>query len=310
MSLITKRGGEIKDEVIKNKRFENGNETERAKELTRAFIRQLDTLHAKPEVYDREIEKEILEEQLRHVVSPRQMNFTRGLPTFSPSSASKCELELYYKVTKAEKDEQPFYPFQRRWNRNGSAIHGATQRDLLYSEKYVENAKFKLARMKADGSPAWEHNLKNVKPFAELGFQLFGMMDGVLQYTPDELKLGFEFKTKSTTISAIGDYKLKRPSDSHVEQCVAYALLFGVDEFLIVYESLAKDSWNKGEEAKPDLKAFYLKVSQAEKDALLEKFTRIAKHVKNRIPPTPDLEKCIFCPYKALCDKERTSLVS
>ena len=175
-------------------------------------------------------------------------------------------------------------------------------------EEYVKDAKYKVARMKApasvEGRPAWEHNLKNVKAYADLGFQVFGMMDGVLEYTPDNAKIGFEFKTKSTTIAAIGDYKLRTPQDGHVEQVTAYSLLFSLEEFLLVYESIAKDGWNKGAEAKPDVKAFYVKVTQEQRQALLDKFTRVAKAIKDKNLPDKNPTKCIFCPYKTLCESQ------
>lgn len=303
MGLITSKGKAIKDEMGIDENFGRG------ENLTKAFIGQVNAYHSLDEKFDKTLELELLEDELNNINNPKFIDFKRGLTTFSPSSASKCERELYYKALKEDKDEQPFTPQQRRWVRNGSAVHAAMQKDLLYSEKYLEDPAFKVARMKAPasvaGRPAWEHNLKNVKHFEDKGFQIFGMMDGVLEYMPDGSKIGFEFKTKSTTISAVGDFKLKAPQEGHVEQCVAYSLLFGVSEFLIVYESLAKDGWNKGDEAKPDIKAFYINVTQAQKDALLAKFERVAAAVKAKEVPQPDLSKCIFCPYKDLCEAER-----
>ena len=296
MGVVTRKGSDLKNEFI-------GDSSPRGQMLTEAYVKQMDALSIMPEIYDDAIDRAILEEDLKHIISPRKLNFTRGLVTFSPSGASKCDRELYYKATKAPKDEFPNFPYQARWKRNGSAIHAATQRDLLLSEKHLKNPDYKVVRIKADGSPAWEKNLKMVRPFPGHGFQLFGMMDGVLEYVPDSSKIGFEFKTKSTTITAIGDYKLKTPQSTHIDQIVAYSLVFKLEEFLIVYESLAKDSWNKGNDAKPDLKAFYYKVYQDERDALLEKFAKIAKQVKAKELPAPDLSKCIFCPYKDLCNE-------
>ncbi|MGQ8871400.1 hypothetical protein [Paenibacillus sp. TSA_86.1] len=98
--------------------------------------------------------------ELRNLTNPKRINFERGLVTFSPSSASKCERELFYKALKVDKDEQEMFPYQKRWVRNGSAIHGAVQKDLIYAER-MDGAKFTVDRM-PDKTPAWEQNLKGV----------------------------------------------------------------------------------------------------------------------------------------------------
>lgn len=313
MGLITKKGSEIKEDLGITK------EAIRGKKIVEDITKHFDEYHAKNEIYDNDIVRGILEDELKNIENPKKLNFGRGLVTFSPSSADKCERELYYKAKKYPKDEQVMYPYQRRWVRNGSAVHEAVQKDLLFAEKYNENPLFKVARMKKPaevaGRPAWEHNLKTVKQFPELGFQVFGMMDGVLEYTPDGSKLGFEFKTKSTTIASIGEYKLKDIQSSHRAQITAYSILFGLDEFIVMYESVAKDWWGKGEEARPDLRPFYAKVTDEEKYTMMAKFKKVAGMVKNNeLPPAEFPEdrkeyetnfKCIFCPYKSVCEKDK-----
>ncbi|MFP3427608.1 hypothetical protein, partial [Pseudoalteromonas sp. SIMBA_162] len=83
--------------------------------------------------------------------------------------------------------------------------------------------------------------------------------DGILQYK-DGSRVGFEFKTKSTKQDTI--HKLKKPSPSHIQQTVAYSLLFGIDEYLITYESVSKDEWRSGPIAYEDIKPFYVKVTE------------------------------------------------
>ncbi|MDC3413938.1 PD-(D/E)XK nuclease family protein [Terrihalobacillus insolitus] len=294
-SLFVATGDELRQEVIKK---------ERGEELTKAMLRHFERFHSLSEIFDRDVEEQILLEELKNLQNPKQLNFEKGLVTFSPSSASKCERELYYKATRAEKDEQPMLPYQRRWVRNGSAVHAAVQKDLLLAEVHLKNPAFTVEKME-DGSPAWEHNLKNVKQFDynDIRFQVFGMMDGILNYR-DGSRIGFEFKTKSTTIGAVGNYKLKDAQESHKEQAIAYSLLFGIDEFIFVYESLAKDGWNKGVEAKPDIRAFYFKPSEEQKTNLLEKFARVAAMVERGELPKPEYDKCLFCPFKEVCSKD------
>lgn len=276
----------------------------RSEEIESAMKDHFEKFHSIDEIFDKDIETSVLEEELEALNNPKKPNFQR-LPTFSPSSASKCERELFYKLKKEKKDERQMYPYQRRWVRNGSAIHAAIQKDLLYAEQHVKNPKFTVEKME-DGSPAWEHNIKDVKQFQYKGvdLQVFGMMDGILNYTPDGSRIGFEFKTKSTTIGAVGSFSMKDAQQSHKEQAVAYSLLFDVDEFIFVYESLAKDSWLKHEDAKDDMRFFYYKPTQKEKNSYLAKCAFVAKSKEKNVLPKGNFpEKCLFCPYKTICEK-------
>ena len=129
MGLITNKGKAIKTEMGIDENFA------RSKELSTAFVEHLDAYHSLDEKKNDNIELAILDDEINAIKNPKQIDFTRGLVTFSPSSASKCERELYYKAMKEEKDEQPFLPFQRRWMRNGSAVHAAVQHDLLFARR-------------------------------------------------------------------------------------------------------------------------------------------------------------------------------
>lgn len=293
--LLIARGEEIHNAVVYK---------DRSEQIPEDFLKQIDEFHSLDEIFDKEIEELLLLEELNNLRNPKQLNFEPNIVTFSPSSASSCERELYYKAINADKDELPLLPFQRRWVRNGSAVHKAVQKELLLAEKYLPNPAFTVMRLK-NGTIAWEHNLKNVKQFKYDGvrFQIFGMADGILRYKDGSI-IGFEFKTKSTTISAVGNYKMRDVQENHKQQAVAYSLLFGIDEFLFVYESLAKDNWTKGEDARQDVRAFYFRVTDEMKENLLAKFARVAKYVERGEIPAPETDKCIFCPYKSLCEKD------
>lgn len=299
-SLVNREGAKkLKEQVIQER------DGVRGQELTGAIIDHFNDLHTNDLPLDYEIEKLILNDGLQALKADTSLNFESGLVTFTPSSASKCMRELYYKAAHQGRDDITLYPYQRRWTRNGSAVHGAVQRDLLYGEKYLLNPRFTVLRTKT-GRPAWEKNLRFVKKFEIDGvrFQLYGMMDGVLLYTPDGSKIGFEFKTKSTTIATVGTFKMKDAQEGHKEQCIAYSLLFGLNEFLIFYESLAKDNWSKNEEARPDIRAFYLEVTEEDRDRMLHKFKNVAEHFYAKELPTLDAAKCIFCPYKDKCSED------
>ena len=295
MALFNRAGAEqLRVQVIENQ----------DEAVTKDILQHFDDLHALDLPVDHDIERLLLQDELWAIGQGKTgVHFGKGLVTFSPSSASKCERELFYKASLVGKDPMPFYPYQRRWMRNGSAVHAAVQKDLLYAEKYVRNPKFLVERT-PEGRPAWEKNIRKAKKFIHnrVNFQISGMMDGILLYQSTSTRMGFEFKTKSTTIATVGTYKMKGPQASHLEQCTAYSLLFDLEEFLLVYESLAKDSWMKGAEARPDMRAFHVVITDNDREKLLDKFAAVAQDFHKCRMPETDLSKCIFCTYKTRCD--------
>lgn len=294
--LYNREGAErLKKRVIEG-------ESERGQRLAGGLYKQFNTLHSKDFFQNRELE-ELLIKQKEHDLEmiDSYKNLPKDLIVFSPSGASACGRSLYFKASKTKKDELRKYPYQRRWTRNSSAVHEAVQRDLLYCEKVLDNPVFTVHRLK-NGLPAWEQNIKTCKIIEHNGvkFALNGMCDGILNYTPDGSKVLFEFKTKSTTIGCVGTYKLKEPSPEHRMQAVAYSILFGIDECIFTYESVAKDNWTKGEEAKIDLRTFYVKITEEDRQQLLDRMAKIAKQYYAGILPEKE-DKCFFCEYKTAC---------
>lgn len=278
-------------------------DSERGQRLAGALYNQMNDLHSVDFYSNYEIESLLLK-QKEHDLD-KMKNFERlpeGLISFSPSSASACARGLVFKANREEKDEVIRYPYQRRWTRNSSAVHEAVQRDLLYCEKVLKNPIFTVERLES-GLPAWEQNIKTAKVIEHNGvkFVLNGMCDGILNYTPDGSRVLFEFKTKSTTIGTVGTYKLKGVQEEHRIQAVAYSILFGVDEVVFMYESVAKDGWTKGAEAKVDFRTFYVKITEEDRKNLLDRLSEIAKqYYNNEIPAKED--KCFFCVYKNACE--------
>ena len=278
-------------------------DSERGQRLAGALYNQMNDLHSVDFYSNYEIESLLLK-QKEHDLD-KMKNFERlpeGLISFSPSSASACARGLVFKANREEKDEDIRYPYQRRWTRNSSAVHEAVQRDLLYCEKVLKNPIFTVERLES-GLPAWEQNIKTAKVIEHNGvkFVLNGMCDGILNYTPDGSRVLFEFKTKSTTIGTVGTYKLKGVQEEHRIQAVAYSILFGVDEVVFMYESVAKDGWTKGAEAKVDFRTFYVKITEEDRKNLLDRLSEIAKqYYNNEIPAKED--KCFFCVYKNACE--------
>lgn len=297
-SLFNRQGAErLKKRVVEG-------DSERGNRLAGALYNQFQALHTKDYYDDYEIESLLIEQKEKDLSLIKSYpKLPEGLIVFSPSSASACGRGLFFKANKEEKDEIQRYPYQRRWTRNSSAVHEAVQRDLLYSEKVLKNPMFVVERLES-GLPAWEQNIKKCIEIEHNGvkFALNGMCDGILNYIVDGSKVLFEFKTKSTTIGAVGTYKLKGVSEEHRIQAVAYSILFGVDEAIFTYESVAKDGWTKGAEAKVDLRTFYIKITEEDRIELLDRLSEIAKqYYANKLPAKED--KCFFCVYKTACER-------
>lgn len=280
-------------------------DSERGQRLAGALYNQMNDLHSVDFYSNYEIESLLLK-QKEHDLD-KMKNFERlpeGLISFSPSSASACGRGLVFKANKEEKDEVIRYPYQRRWTRNSSAVHEAVQRDLLYCEKVLKNPIFTVERLES-GLPAWEQNIKTAKVIEhnDVQFIINGMCDGILNYTPDGSRVLFEFKTKSTTIGTVGTYKLKGVQEEHRIQAVAYSILFGVDEVVFMYESVAKDGWTKGAEAKVDFRTFYVKITEEDRKNLLDRLSEIASDYYANKLPEKESEKCFFCVYKEACER-------
>ncbi|HQD37278.1 MAG TPA: PD-(D/E)XK nuclease family protein [Thermodesulfovibrio thiophilus] len=294
MSLISKANAQ------KLKKQVTGEVSPRGLELAGALYNQFNEFHSKTHWDDPQIE-ELLVRQKVYEMDNEGWFDSNGTIMFSPSSASKCERELCLKAMKVQKDNKILLPFQQRWVRNSSAIHEAVQRDLLYMTKKMEDPPFKVL-FNEEGLPMWEKNNAQYKEFEHNGvkFAIAGMMDGQLVYRDGSI-IGFEFKTKSNSVAQVGHYKMKDVADYHRLQCVAYSLLFGLDEFIIMYEAVAKDQWFKGEDARIDIRTFYVNVTEQERNDLLDKFARVTKSVQNDELRPCEPDKCGFCEYKSIC---------
>lgn len=279
MSIISKKGA-------KDLRAEVQRANPEGEQMAKDLYNQFQKLHSTDFRDDKEIETLLLKQKEFEVSKiGSRPTYPRNLVKFNPSGASKTVMDLYLKA-KGFKEKEERYPYHRRWTRNSTAVHDATQRDLLYSEKVVKNPKFEVVRTK-DGLPAWEENILRWVKLEHKGkeFILNGKMDGVLKHLPTGKTVGFELKTKSNSIGQVGFYKLKEPAEYHVEQCTAYYLLSGIRDYIITYEGVAKSQWGKGSEAKPDLRTFYVNITDEMIEALLDKWAYVVECVENDTPP-------------------------
>ena len=287
--------------------------------IASSFYKMMNEFHTLNIFDDYKIEKVLLRQQELDVEGIKNREPRRtDIITFNPSSAGKCPRELYYKGINTPEGSLNLYSYNRRWTSNGTAIHARIQRDLLYAEKYMEDNPFKVAqaydvlgaccKYERCMLPAWENNIFTTREFEHNGvkFAIRGMADGFLWY--GEKLVNLEIKTKSTTVAAVGTYKMKEPMEHHVMQCVCYSLLFHedpyedrVDTSILFYESLAKDNWSKGADARPDIRAFQVNVTKEMRVELLDKFAMVVDCINRGVPPYADTSKCLFCPFKETC---------
>lgn len=267
------------------------------------LYKQFNYLHSMNLRSDAEVDTEFYTNILDNIQHPpKKITVPDGICTFNPSGASKCNRELFLKFKRYPKDNTVQCPYHTRWTRNSSLVHEGIQRDFLYMEKYIPNAEFIIHRNKYN-KPCWEENVKTtaINSYNGVKYAITGMMDGQLLHKPTGKIVGFEFKTKSNTIAQVGTYLLKDAKDYHKQQCVAYSLLFGIDDYILMYEALAKDGWAKGNDARVDIRTFYYHVTQEDKDQLQQKFIDVSNAIKtNTIPPT-EPDRCMFCEYKVAC---------
>ena len=286
-------------------RWENG---EYGEVVLEKFLDQLNSFHLLDIREDKELEEILLKQnQYEFEQIGKESEREENIPRYSPSSTNKCMRELFFKYSKEsyEKDKITTFPYQTRWRKNGVFCHKRIQEDILYSSKHVPNSSYSPYEL-PNGLPAWEKQVARYRKIEHKGqiFGLYGMCDGILKGNIDgesDLYL-FEYKTKSTTISAISDYQLRRPADDHYYQIQNYFNLFdGLKGCILLYESIAKDSWSKKEQAKEDLKGFYVEPDKEKKNEILDKFSTLTEMInRNEVPPKEE-DKCLFCPFKTVC---------
>lgn len=275
------------------------------------FVCELDLIHSTSYFPKYEPEEILLRQKKYELWRMRKENrfkVPEGFIKFTPSSASKAKRDLFYKALKVPEDEGINAPFNNRWTRNSSAIHEAVQRDLLYAPYLLDNPAFTIQMVEKEGFgllPAWEKNIESYKVYEYAGkkFVISGMMDGILTHEETGETFGFEFKTKSNDSWQV--HKMKKPAEHHVQQCVAYSLLFEtpegepINDYLITYEAVAKDKWLSGSSALKDIKVFHVHVTEKQKQSLLKKFAEVVEYVENGELPPIEKSKIAYSSYKS-----------
>jgi len=298
MSIISKdKAKKLKEETLKGKSINNT--------MAEDMLKHFHKLHSIDRIFmDKEIELLLIEQKKNELNTiGRKPTYPTDLVKFNPSGASKTVMDLFLKA-KGYKENSIMYPYHKRWVRNSTAVHEAIQTDLLYAEKLIKDTKFTVARTE-EGLPQWEDNILKWVEIEHNGqrFILNGKADGILRYEPTGQLVGFEIKTKSNTIGQVGFYRMKEPAEYHVEQTVAYFLLYGIRDQIIFYEGVVKDHWHKGSEAKIDVRSFGVHITDEMVNKVLDKWAYVSECVENDTMPE-DRELGFFSGYKHLFNEE------
>lgn len=195
------------------------------------------------------------------------------------------------------------------------------QRDLLFIEKHYESKSQKLPSFiptrTADNYPVWEDFAKTMKIIEHNGvtFSIFGTADGILQHRSGK-RVGLEIKSKQTTAAQTSLYSMKEPKEDHVKQCIAYSIMYGVDDYIITYVNASKKSWVMSDEdfeKNPDIRSFHIEITEKDRQSLLDDFAYIVTAAKDGNPPPLELDKWTFNNFKTACaldlsDEELTDI--
>lgn len=304
-------------------------------ELAKQFIEQMDKYYASPSAsfHDDKIARRFYEQRLRHLgFTPYPKD---GLVTFGASGTGLCDRQIVFKNAKVKTEKTPDIPFRSRQRRVGSAVIEYLQLDIAHMQKRLgKDALFTFATL-PNGEWAFEDAMQ-VRQIIEhngVKFAITVKPDGILNYAKDaDRRFIFEYKTKASGVVEMnGKLDFSGAQADHLRQVTAEAIVYGINEGFIVYESMHKPAWFSDEERKnvpktrktwrngepmPDMRMMYFYITEEMKTALLDDLARQAALVYNgEIPEiTVDMtSKCGFCPFKTHCktiltDAELTQL--
>lgn len=308
---------------------------EEGAELAQLFQSQMDAYYASPQssFYDNRIERKFLEQKLAHLGFKPYPN--DGLVTFGASGTAKCDREIVFKNAKVRTEKTPDLAHRSRQRRVGTAVIDYVQLDICHVPRRLGNdALFTFATLPND-EWAFEDamQVRQVIEHNGVKFAITVKPDGILNYRDDaDRRFIFEYKTKASGVVEMnGKLDFSGAQADHLRQVTAEAIVYGINEGFIVYESMHKPSWFSDEECKnvpktrktwrngepmSDMRMMYFYITDEMKTVLLDDLARQAELVYNgEIPEiTVDMtSKCGFCPFKTHCksiltDAELTQL--
>src|SRR5690625_1596036 len=128
-----------------------------------------------------------------------------------------------------------------------------------------------------------------------------------MEYVTDDgeiIRVGLEVKSKQNTPARTSLHSMRQPDSAHAKQIVAYAEMYGVDYFVILYINYAKKGWFMSDEEyekTPDIRAFCAKVEPEHKRQVFSKAVEVTRAVREGVPPKLDLDGWTFNNFKEAC---------
>jgi len=286
----------------------------------KALTEQLNEFHAFNNVYDDDLDVFIYESYAKTIRKGKSVNWS--IPYFSPSSANMCERAQWHKAKKHRRDSRSWQPHQRRWVEFGEAIAGVHQREFMLSDRHFEKFTGRKPRysmgMTDEGLPFMEEHVFRQKMIEHNGekFSLIGTLDAVLIDNETGKPLIVELKSKQQTPSKTSLSAMKEAQPDHIKQVIAYSLMYGIDDAVIMYQNVAHKAWDMTEEdfkKTPDIRLFDVDISEEAKNDILDGFADTMRRVREDDPPLPNLLKWRFNDYKdviseTLTDEEVSNL--
>lgn len=289
--------------------------------LAKEFAEQIDAYYSSPTAsfHDNNIAKKFYEQRLKYLEYKPYPN--DELVTFGASGTNMCDRQIVFKNAKVKTEKTPDIPFRARQRRVGSAVIEYFQLDLAHMEKRLgKDAKFTLMKTRT-GEWAMEDAAQVRKVFDHNGvkFAITVKPDGILEHDHNKRYI-LEYKTKASGVVEMnGKLDFSGAQDDHLRQVTAEAIVYGINEGFLVYESMHKPSWFSDEdkksvpktrktwadgEPKPDLRVMYFRITDEMKTALLDDLAKQSQLVYDSEVSTITFDmtqKCGFCAFKTHC---------
>lgn len=240
------------------------------------------------------IEKQFLQDLTVSIEKNAENNTHKPSQTYKPSSMN-CTRQMTYQILGAEPEKSKTSYQLEGICESGTDRHIRIQqaiekiKDILNVDcLYIDVEEFVKQRNLSDlevvSKSGMETKLYNKK------YNMSFMCDGIIKYKTKYFI--FEFKTET----ADKFYRRTDVDENHYNQATAYALNFGINDVLFVYEN--RNTLDK--------KAYIRHVTPEMKEELVGKIEYCDSYAKQlKVPPKPETvskKACSYCAYKTRCE--------